>query len=162
MDLAERLHALEKANDGLSEDELKEAYLTGLEDGLMPDLLAKNLGKTGRWFRKFRSENSQSFDPDFKARYEEIMRPEGFHRAAVVSQMREALVMAGLGGNVRAIEKYLAAYDVDFGFLRPAMSGGTTVNIENFKALVLPHVSNETLDRMIEEMQTVELKALEA
>lgn len=143
MDLAERLEALKAANDGpappttyeMSEDELKARYLDLLTEGQLPDQAAKALGRTGSYMRGFRSEKSQRYDSDFEEMYEEIMRPDGEHRQALIGIARESLVEAARNGNVRAIEKILMAYDPDFSFLKPvAGSGG--MNVENMLVML--------------------------
>lgn len=131
-DLAERLEALKERNDRplapttyeMSDDELKARYLSLLEEGEMPDQAARTLGKTGSYMRGFRSEKSQRYDYSFVEMYEEVMHPEGPHRAALIGIARESLVEAAKSGNVRAIEKILMAYDPDFGFLKPAQFSG--------------------------------------
>ena len=132
MDLAERLAALKERNEApsppttyeMGEDELKARYLAALAEGEMPDQAARRLGKTGSYMRSFRSEKSIRYDPDFEEAYEEIMRPDGEHRSALIGIARESLVEAAKAGNVRAIEKILMAYDPDFGFLKPAQFTG--------------------------------------
>ena len=123
-ELSERLDALKQKNDGKNEQELKDAYLERVAGGEMPEHAARELGKTSTWFRRRRSTNSMHYDHDFAERYEEIMHPEGEHRAALVQKLRSDLMAAASNGNIRAIEKGLMAYDPEFAFLRPVAFAG--------------------------------------
>jgi hypothetical protein len=131
--------------EAFSETDLKAHFLDLVEEGEMPDRAAERLGKTGSWFRRRRSAKSVHYDPEFAAAYDEIMRPDGAHREALVSTARSALVEAAKGGNVRAIEKILMAYDSDFTFLRPAQFGGD-LNVENLM-IVMKDLPTEVLQQ---------------
>lgn len=146
-DLSERLAALKATNEGplpppdppatwdWTDDQIKDAYLELLAEGYTPPHAAREVGKTGRYMRGFRSEKSPRYDPEFAERYDEIMRPDGEHRAAIVELAREELVKAAQSGNVRAIEKLLMAWDPEFSFLRPAAFTGD-VNIDKLMVVM--------------------------
>lgn len=151
MNLAERLAALQKVNDGLNEEELKAAYLERLCDGELPDEAAKGVGKTATWFRRRRSEKSVHYDFEFAERYEEIMHPDGEHRAALIQRARSALVDAASSGNVRAIEKILMAYDPDFQFLRPPAFAGDTYNVDKL-IQIMPGIPTPLLQQVREAL----------
>lgn len=151
MELRERLEALQEVNERplipttypMTEDELKERYLDLLQEGFVSHDAAGQLGKTGSWFRGFRSEKSPRYDPEFAACYEEIMAEQGPHREAVVQRARAALMVAVQEGNVRAIEKVLMAYDSDFSFLRPPERSGD-INVQNLM-IVMKDLPTEIL-----------------
>lgn len=167
-DLAERLSDLQVLNSQplspaeWSEEALKERYLELLAEGVLPDLAARELEHTGRWFRRFRSEKSERYDYDFSLRYDEIMHPDGEHREAIVQSARAALVKSAHEGNVRAIEKILMAYDPDFNFLRPASAAGDTYNVDKL-IQIMPGIPTHLLEQMRAElMKQKELPVIDA
>jgi hypothetical protein len=164
MELRERLEALQEANERplipqtypMSEDELKERYLDLLQEGYVSHDAAGQLGKTGRWFRGFRSERSPRYDPDFARCYEEIMAEDGPHRNAVVDRALAALSKAAEDGNVRAIEDILKAYARDFYFMRPPSQTGD-INVQNLM-IVMKDLPTEIL---MQARQALEAKRKE-
>ena len=165
-DLAERLHDLKERNAApleptYTDEEAKEAFLGLLAEGWPPPQAAAKAQRTATWFRRRRSEGAFNYDAAFAERYEEVMHPEGEHRAALVENARAALIEAAKSGNVRAIEKILMAYDADFHFLRPAAFQGD-VNIENFVQL-MPGIPTELLLQMREALvKAKELPVIDA
>lgn len=143
--------------------ELKDQYLDLLEEGELPDAAARKLGKTATWFRARRSQNSIHYDPDFEDEYERIMHPDGPHRSAIVQKAREALMEAAKNGNVRAIEKILAAYDPDFAFMRPPAFAGDTYNVDKL-IQIMPGIPTHLLEQVREELvrQQKELPVVDA
>jgi hypothetical protein len=150
MDLAERLADLQSRNVPLDEEELKAEYLRLLSEGSTSMMAAAQLGKTGTWFRRRRSESSEHFDPDFRESYEEIMEPNGSHAQALANVGITALVTEAQKGNVRAAEKLLMAYHPDFDFMRPVTSSGD-VNIENLM-IVMKDLPTEILQQAREAL----------
>lgn len=127
-DLADRIDALRSRNDGLTDEDAKEAFLEALAQGILPHEASRKAERTLTWFRHRRQPKSRHYDVDFHMRYDEIMDPEGDFRHALIEQARSWLAQAASDGNVRAIEKILMAYDPDFTFLRPAaIQGGLNV-----------------------------------
>jgi hypothetical protein len=163
MDLAERLEALKRQNDGPTEEDSKELFLEALTRGVFPHEAAKSAGRTVTWFRHRRSPRSQHYDVDFHMRYDEIMDPDGDFKAALIDQARSWLAKAASDGNVRAIEKILMAYDPDFQFLRP-VSAHSEVNIEHFVQLMpgIPTAMLEQIRDALLEAKQKELPVLDA
>jgi hypothetical protein len=159
MDLREQLEDLSErsyeatlpATWKLTEDELKERYLDLLEEGFVSPDAAKELGKSGTWFRRRMNPKGTNYDPDFALRYEQIMAADGPHREALVGHARAALVKAAKEGNVRAIEKILMAYDPDFTFMRPAAFVGDTYNVDKL-VQIMPGIPTHLLEQMREAL----------
>lgn len=145
MDLQERLADIRSRNGPPTEDELKAEYLRLLSEGHTSMMAAKELGKTGSWFRKFRKETSEHFDPAFRDTYEEITGPDGLQKRGFAMVGISALVEEAQRGNVRAAEKLLMAYHPDFDFLKPASFSGD-VNIENLM-LVMKDLPTEVIEQ---------------
>lgn len=156
MDLAERLEALASRNaeplpaPEYSDSEAKDVFLSALEEGKTIPEAASAAGRTATWFRRRRSPSSRNYDVDFANHYDEVMAADGPNREALALRAFTALVKAADSGNVRAVEKILAAYHADFGFLRPAVMQGD-VNIDKL-IQIMPGVSTETLVAMREEL----------
>ena len=175
-DLAERLSDLASRNaqpiadvviEGLGEvwndEDRKDAYLFLLAEGFMPPQAAKKLGTTGTYMRRFRNPVSQKYDKGFAQRFDEIMAPDGEHRTIVAQNTRTAMYEAALGGNVRAQEKILMAYDPEWSFLRPAAVQGD-VNVENLMIVMkdLPtEIIQQARDALAAKMQR-ELPVIDA
>jgi len=166
-DLAERLSALKELNEQplieeWSEEQLKDEYLRLIEQGEVPDEAARQVSKTATWFKRRRNPKSEHYDKEFTSRYDELMRPDGEHRAAVVQKVRAALIKAATEGNVRAIEKVLMAWDSEFSFLRPAAFAGDTYNVDKL-IQIMPGIPTHLLEQMRAELvKQKELPVIEA
>jgi len=144
-DLAERLADIQARNGPPTEEELKAEYLRLLSEGHTSMMAAKKLDKTGTYFRKFRSEASETFDAGFRDAYDEITAPGGLQNQGYASVGITALVEQAQAGNVRAAEKLLMAYDPHFDFMRPASFSGD-VNIENLM-LVMKDLPTDVIEK---------------
>lgn len=165
-DLAERLEALASRNENPpvpdDEESLMRAFCDLLREGFTPPQAAERLGKSGSWFRRRRNPQGTNYNEGFAREFEEIMAPDGEHREALVDSARDALLEAAKGGNVRAIEKILMAYDPDFQFLRPPQFAGD-VNIDKLM-IVMKDLPTEILQQAKEAIlaRQRELPAIDA
>lgn len=154
-DLAERLDALRELNAipldlpttyDLTEDELKERFLDLVQSGYIPPEAAEQLGKTGSWFRKFRSPKSHVYDAEFAERYEAI---QDEHKEALRGRLEKAGIEEALRGNARLIEKWLMVLNSPgWEQFRPQNFQGE-INIERLQ-LLLPDIPTEMLQQMRE------------
>ena len=165
MDLAERLEALSARNAeplpaeerDLSDEDAKAEFLSALEEGKTIPEAARRAGRTATWFRNRRKRGGRNYDPGFSDLFDDIVGEEGPWREAICLRMFTAMVQAGEKGNVRAMEKVLATYSREFGWMKPAVMHGT-LNIVQVKQY-LTSVPDSLLDQMIEAAQA-EQKAL--
>lgn len=169
MDLRERLQALHEQNEEslapatweMSEEQLKDAYLELIADGVVPDMAARKLKKTATWFRRRRSPESAHYDEDFALRYDLIRRAGGEYEEALAQRAEAALFRAAEEGNVRAAEKILMAYHPNYSFLRPPGFSGD-VTIDKF-IQIMPGIPTELLQQMREALaRQKELPDIEA
>jgi len=152
-DLAERLDALRELNaiplvptEDLSDEELKARFLELIHAGYIPPEAAEQLGKTGSWFRKFRSPKSHFYDAEFAERYEAIQEE---HKEALRGRLEKAGIEEALRGNARLIEKWLMVLNSPgWEQFRPQNFQGE-INIERLQ-MILPDIPTEVLQQMRE------------
>jgi hypothetical protein len=150
-DLAERLDALAELNSlpltyELTDDELKEKFLGLIAAGYIPPEAAEQLGKTGSWFRRFRSPKSQAYDPAFAERFEALQEQ---HKEELRGRLEKAGIEEALRGNARLIEKWLIVLNSPgWDQFRSANFQGE-INIERLQ-MILPDIPTEILQQMRE------------
>jgi hypothetical protein len=130
---------------------LKDRFLELLEQGYKPDEAARMLDQTGTRFRRLRNPDSVSFDEAFSLRYDEITKPGGEHETNLAERLEAAAIERGIDKSDRLLEKALVVYNPKWRVFRPA-NIQLGINIEQLKVM-LPFVSDETLDRMIREAE---------
>jgi hypothetical protein len=130
---------------------LKERFLELVEQGYKADEAARMLGQTGTRFKRIRNHDSAQHDPEFTKRYEELTRSGGEHEQNLAERLEAAAIERGLDKSDRLLEKALVVYNPKWRVFQPA-GPVTTINIEQLKVM-LPFVSDETLDRMIREAE---------
>ena len=157
MDLKERLAELASRNaeplgPPTDEQDLKDAYLGLIEDGMFPEEAARELSKTNTWFTWRRSQRSSNFDAVFAAHYEQIME-DGTHQRALVGRVRIAMMQAiEKKLDVRAMEKILATYDPAFQWMRPVAGGGN--NYIQTLVQIAPNIPTPLLNQLIEALES--------
>jgi hypothetical protein len=129
----------------------KDRFLELLEQGYKPDEAARMLNQTGTRFRRLRNPDSVSYDEQFSDRYDQIMRPGGEHEENLAERLEAAAIERGIDKSDRLLEKALVVYNPRWRVFRPA-NINLGINIEQLKVM-LPFVSDETLDRMIREAE---------
>jgi hypothetical protein len=142
-------------------DEEKERFLELIASGYSRPEAADALGQTGRRFRALCSEKSPYYDADFRRRFEKLTAKGGEYEANLRERLQAAAIERGLHSSDRLLEKLLVIHDPDWEAFKPSQFQGN-VNIEKL-AILLPGLSNETLDAVIRELESrPELKALPA
>ncbi len=159
--LAERLADLQERNEqpqGIPEEEAKKTFLELLELGNTPPQAAKKVGRTATWFKRRRAPEGVNYDAEFAAEYRRIMDADGPYRENLVWNARTWLVEAAAGGDVRAIEKLLMAYDTEYAFMRaPQLQGN--MNVENLM-IVMKDLPTPLLEQAREALMAKQRKEL--
>jgi len=140
-------------------EDLKERFLHLFENGYTRQEAAKALDQTGTRFRRICNPRSDNYDPDFARRYQELTAEGGEHRANLRERLESAAIERGIASSDRLLEKALVIHSPDWEVFKPSHFQGN-VNIEKL-AILLPGLSNETLNAVIDELESrPELKAL--
>lgn len=136
----------------------KERFLEMYADGLTPPEAAKELDRTGTQFRRLRNPRSPSYDADFAEAFEELAET---HRAAKLERLESAMFERALSSSDRLAEKERVSLDPRWEKLFKPQNFHAHLSVEQLSVL-LPGVSNETLERMIAEAEAAkgQLKAL--
>lgn len=136
-------------------EEEKDRFLDLIAQGYPRPEAAKALDRTARKFRALCNPASDFYDEAFATRYQRLTEAGGEHEEAVVERVESAFIERAVKDSDRAAEKVLAARSPRYAFLRPQSFKGQ-VSIEQVK-IYLQGVTDETLDRMIEEAKQKEL-----
>ena len=136
-------------------EDLKERFLDLIAQGFTRKEAGEAVGTTGTRFRRICNERSVNYDPVFAQRYQELTAEGGEHRANLRERLETAAIERGIASSDRLLEKALVIHSPDWEVFKPSQFQGN-VNIEKL-AILLPGLSNETLNAVIDEL---ELKAL--
>ena len=140
-------------------DDLKERFLELIASGYTRSEAGKALDQTGTRFRRICNERSVNFDPVFKERYDSLTAEGGEHAENLRERLESAAIERGIASSDRLLEKALVIHSPDWEVFKPSHFQGN-VNIERL-AILLPGLSNETLNAVIDELESrPELKAL--
>jgi hypothetical protein len=134
------------------DDDLKARFLDLIADGLTRPEAASKLKQTGTRFKRICSPGSANYDADFAARYDELMKPNGEHAENMRERLEALALKYAEQGQARLIEKLLVIYHPNWEPLRP-QNFKMEVSIEKL-AVLLPGLSNETLDSVITELES--------
>ena len=142
-------------------DVLKERFLELIAAGYKRHEAARALDQTGTRFRRICDPRSSNYDADFRERYQELTVAGGTHEEALRERLEAAAVERAIDSSDRLLEKLLVIHAPRWEVFRPSHLSAN-VNIEKL-AILLPGLSNETLDAVISELESrPELKALPA
>lgn len=134
----------------LTEDQ-KLGFLEYTRQGLNRHQAAKMVEATGSQFRQICNQDSVYYDERFARVYNEIHDTGEFEQARLELLRGEAMIRA-LQDSDRLMEKFLLIYDPDFAPLR-TQKVDIHANIQAWAANALPNISNETLERVIAELE---------
>ena len=141
--------------------DLKERFLELIAAGYKRHEAARALDQTGTRFRRLCQPRCSYYDAVFHKRYQELTENGGEHEAALRERLEAAAVERAIDSSDRLLEKLLVIHDPRWEVFRPSHLSAN-VNIEKL-AILLPGLSNETLDAVISELESrPELKALPA
>jgi hypothetical protein len=140
--------------------ELKERFLELIAEGFIRPEAARKLEQTGTRFKRICNPDSQHYDADFAKRYDELTRAGGEHRRNFQERLEALALKYAEEGQARLIEKLLVIHHPEWEALRPS-NFKMEVSIEKL-AVLLPGLSTETLDSVIQELESrkPELRAL--
>ncbi len=141
-------------------DDLKEKFLDLVASGYTRPEAAAALGASARQLRSLCNPQSHRFDEDFARQYAKLTEKDGEHHQALVERLHNAAVERGLRSSDRLLEKLLITYSDDWKIHRPqAMQ--INFKVDEMKN-VFSELSDETLQKMVAELQSKELAQLEA
>lgn len=132
--------------------EQKLDFLEHTRQGHNRHVAAGMVGAKGSQFRALCSENSQYYDERFARVYREIHESGEFEDNRLELLRGEAMVRA-LKDSDRLIEKLLLLYDPDWQPLR-TQRVDVNASLEVWAQNALPGISNETLQRVIAELES--------
>lgn len=141
-------------------DDQKHRFLDLYAQGKDRTAAASELGLTARPFRALCNPKSPNYDAWFAEQYAEL---EEEHRESRLGLLHAAAFERALTSSDRLAEKYLVALDPRWEKLFKPANFHAHLNVEQL-AVLLPGVSDETLNRMIEEAENAKktvLKQLE-
>jgi len=143
-------------------DVLKERFLELIAAGYKRHEAARALDQTGTRFRRICDPRSSNYDADFRERYQELTASGGEHEEALLERLESAGIERAIASSDRLLEKELIVHGAPgWEVFKPSHFQGN-VNIEKL-AILLPGLSNETLDAVISELESrPDLKALPA
>jgi hypothetical protein len=142
------------------DDNLKERFLDLVAQGYTRPEAASALGASARQLRACCNPESRRYDAKFAKQYAKLTEKDGEHQHALAERLQSAAIERGLRSSDRLLEKLLIITHPDWKVHQPqAMQ--INFRVDEMKN-VFAELSDETLEKMIAELQAKELRQIEA